>query len=88
MTAMDGVTPVPVDMASDIYEDSLEGVPGNWPRFTDRDSDCWWITGRSHDNDAVLMPSASDVPMMLRRDAERLYGPFTAVGHGPTGGER
>lgn len=88
MTSLDGITPVPEDMAGDICEDSLEGVPSDWPRFTDRDSDSWWLTGRSYDGDNVMMPSAGNLPMMLRRDVERLYGPIAAVGHGWTGGER
>jgi hypothetical protein len=88
MTAPDGITPVPEDMVSDICEDSLQGVPSDWPRFMDCEADCWWLTDRSHDGDRVLMPSAGNLPMMLRRDVERLYGPLTAEGYGWTGGER
>jgi hypothetical protein len=88
MTALDGVTPVPEDMVSDICEDSLEHVPSDWPRFVDRETDYWWFTGRSHDGDKVLMPAAGNMPVMLRRDVERLYGPLAAEGYGWTGGER
>ncbi|MEU5742111.1 hypothetical protein ABZ784_29470 [Streptomyces tendae] len=88
MTALDGITPVPEDMVSDICEDSLVQVPSDWVRFVDRDAEAWWLTGRSHDGDSVLMPSAGDVPVMLRRDAERLYGPLLAEGHGLSEVER
>jgi hypothetical protein len=75
-------------MVSDICEDSLQAVPSDWQRFTDRDTDYWWLTGRSHDGDDVLMPSTGDMPMMLRRDVERMYGPLTVVDYGWTEGER
>ncbi|SCE16382.1 hypothetical protein GA0115250_144726 [Streptomyces sp. BvitLS-983] len=88
MSARGEGTPVPEAMVSNICEDSLVGIPSNWVRFVDRDADAWWLTGRSHDGDNVLMPSASDVPMMLRRDVERLYGPLLAEGYGLSGVER
>ncbi|AKZ60787.1 hypothetical protein SAM23877_p078 (plasmid) [Streptomyces ambofaciens ATCC 23877] len=88
MTAPGGTTPVPEDMVSDICEDCLVGVPSDWVRLVDRDAEVWWSTGRSYDGDSVLLPSAGDMPMMLRRDVERLHGPLLAEGYGLTEVER
>ncbi|WP_053143326.1 hypothetical protein [Streptomyces ambofaciens] len=75
-------------MVSDICEDCLVGVPSDWVRLVDRDAEVWWSTGRSYDGDSVLLPSAGDMPMMLRRDVERLHGPLLAEGYGLTEVER
>ncbi|MGW2739083.1 hypothetical protein ACWC4D_33400 [Streptomyces sp. NPDC001288] len=76
MTDLDP-TPIPDDIASEICEASNSGVPTGWPEFTDRYSDCWWETSETHDGDKVMLPAPGNLPLMLRRDAERLYGPLT-----------
>lgn len=72
-------TPIPDHIAVEIREMTLCGVPANWPEYTDRDGDSWWATCETHDGDRVVLPAPSDVPLMLRRDAERLYGPLTSA---------
>ena len=69
--------PIPDDIAFDICEDSLLAAPATWPAYTDRDGDTWWLTTYTHAGDLVMFPAPGDVPLMLRRDAERLYGPLT-----------
>jgi hypothetical protein len=68
--------PIPDDIACEICEASNSGVPASWPEYEDRDGDVWFLTGETHGGDRVMMPSPSDVPLMLRRDVERLYGPL------------
>lgn len=70
-------TPIPDDIASEICEASNCGLPTGWPEYEDRDGDIWFETGETHDGDHVMMPAPSNLPLMLRRDAERLYGPLT-----------
>ncbi|MFF7335407.1 hypothetical protein [Streptomyces sp. NPDC008150] len=68
-------TRIPDDIAAEIYEAS--NSPTDWPRYEDRDTDVWWLTDYTHDGDRVMLPGPGDLPLMLRRDAERLYGPLT-----------
>jgi hypothetical protein len=68
---------IPDDIAIEICEASNSGVPTGWPKFSDRDGDTWWLTDEIHAGDRVMLPAPGDVPLMLRRDAERLYGPLT-----------
>ncbi|MDX3165921.1 hypothetical protein PV516_19225 [Streptomyces scabiei] len=72
----DSAVQIPEEIVHDISEASLHGVPGDWPKFSDRDSDSWFLTTHTHDGDRVMLPSAGDTPVMLQRDAERLYGPL------------
>lgn len=72
-------TPIPRDVASDIYTLADLCVPDDWDRFEDRTTDVWHETGETYDGDRIMLPSASGLPLMLRRDAERLYGPLTPV---------
>jgi hypothetical protein len=71
--------PIPDDLAAEISEVSNCGIPTGWPRYEDRDGDVWFLTSETHDGDRVMLPAPSDVPLMLRRDAERLYGPLSAA---------
>ncbi len=68
---------IPDDIARRITEDSLDGPLPTWAKYEDRDADVWHLTNQTHDGDRVMLPSAGGTPLMLRRDAERLYGPFT-----------
>jgi hypothetical protein len=68
---------IPESIATEISECSNSGIPTSWPEYEDRDGDTWYLTGETHDGDRVMLPAPSDVPLMLRRDAERLYGPLT-----------
>ncbi|NUS79187.1 MAG: hypothetical protein HOV70_23715 [Streptomyces sp.] len=70
------MTPIPDDIASDICEDSLITCPTGWPKYEDRDGEVWWLTEYSHDGDRVMLPAPGDCPLMLRRDAEAIYGPL------------
>jgi hypothetical protein len=72
-------TPIPDDIAAEITETSNSGLPTGWPKFEDPDGDVWWLTGESHDGDHVMLPGPGDLPLMLRRDAERLYGPLRPI---------
>jgi hypothetical protein len=69
-------TPIPDDIASEISTLTDIAVPDGWPKYCDFDGGDWFLTHQSHDGDRVMLPSASDMPLMLRRDAERLYGPL------------
>ncbi|MEU2730079.1 hypothetical protein ABZ650_20420 [Streptomyces griseoviridis] len=69
-------TPIPDDIASEICQIS-NNSPTGWPQFTDADGDNWLLTSETYDGDHVMLPAPGDLPLMLRRDAERLYGPLT-----------
>jgi hypothetical protein len=68
--------PIPDAIASEISEASNCGIPTSWPEYEDREGDIWFLTGETHDGDRVMLPAPCDLPLMLRRDAERLYGPL------------
>jgi hypothetical protein len=73
-----GAIRVPDDIASEICEATNSGIPTGWPEFSDPDGDVWALTGETHDGDSVMLPYASDLDPMLRRDVEREFGPLTA----------
>lgn len=72
-----GAERIPDNVASEICEASNSGIPTGWAEFSDRDSDVWHLTDQTHNGDRVMMPSASDMGLMLRRDVERFFGPLT-----------
>lgn len=71
-----GAVRIPEGICAEIYEVSNDGRPTRWPEFTDRDCDVWQLTGETYDGEAVMMPCASDMRPMLRRDVEREFGPL------------
>lgn len=71
-----GAARIPEEICLEIYEATNDGRPTGWPEFTDRDCDVWQLTGEMYDGDAVMMPCASDMMPLLRRDVERRFGPL------------
>lgn len=74
-----GAIPVPKEIATEIGEATNSGLPTRWPEYVDRDGEIWQLTSEVHDGDAVMLPCAGDMDLMLHRDVDRLFGPLTAI---------
>lgn len=71
------MTHIPATIAAGIRALTEDRIPADWPAYLDRDTDVWHLTNLEHDGDHIMLPSAGDMPLMLARDVERLYGPLT-----------
>ncbi|MFJ7990352.1 hypothetical protein [Streptomyces sp. NPDC096351] len=74
-----GATTIPGTITAEIHEAASNGIPPTWPEYADADSDVWHLTSERYDGDQVMLPSACDMALMLRRDVERFFGPLTAA---------